>query len=110
MQRHCLQAAQTVLAGLAQRSGAPVNHAHQIAITIHIHALHAAFAGQRETAAVRPQHTAHQGLVGPEAVERGGIEQRHAGIECGQQHALALPGRHRGAIGVREVHAAQADG
>ena len=52
-------------------------------------------------------HTAHQGFVGAKAVERSGVEQGHARIQRGQQHAFALLGRHRRAIGVRKVHAAQ---
>ena len=105
-----LQAAQAVFAGLAQRGGAPVNHAHQLAVAIHIHALHAAFAGQGEAVAVWLHHPAHQGFVGAKAVQRSGVEQGHARIQRGQQHTLALLSADRGAIGVREVHAAQANG
>ena len=105
-----LQAAQRGLASGLDGRGPPVDHAHQLAVARHVHALHAAFAGERETFAFSLEHLANQGFVGAKAVQRGGVEQRDTGVECGQQNLFALLGGWRQAVGVAQVHTAKADG
>ncbi len=80
------QPTQAVLAGLLQRLRPAVDH------PLAVDALHAALARQREPRAVRRQHAADQFLVGAEAVQRGGVEQRHAQIERAAA-AVARPAR-----------------
>ena len=105
-----LQAAQAVFAGFLQGGRATVNHAHQLAVSRHIHTLHAAFAGQRELVAVRLHDLAHQGFVGAKAIQSCRVEQRHASVQRGEQDALALLAGNRCTIGMAQVHTAQADG
>ena len=104
-----LEAAKCVFAGLFDGFGAAVDDAHFAAVAL-FHALHAAFAGQREAVAVRLHHLAHQRLVGAKAIQRGGVEKRHTLVQGSEQNPLALLGRDRCAISMAEVHAAQADG
>ena len=105
-----LQAAQAVFTGLLNRGWPAVNHPHQFSITRHIHTLHAAFAGQCEFVAMRLHHLADQGFVRAKAVQRGGVKQGHSGVKRCQQYPLALLCSDRRAVGVAQVHAAQADG
>ena len=105
-----LQALQRGLACGLERGGAAINDAHFLPIAFHVHAGHAALAGQREAVAVLGQHFAHQRLVGTKAIQRGGVKVGHARVQRGQQHALALLGGHGRAIGVAQVHAAQPNG
>ena len=56
------------------------------------------------------QHLTEQGFIGAKAVECRGIEHRDASVQCRQQHPLALLPSGRFAIGMAEIHAAQADG
>ena len=71
---------------------------------------HAALAAQRDALAVRLQHPAYQRLIGAEAVQRRGVEQRDARIQRLQQQPLGIGHRRRRAVGVAQVHAAQPDG
>jgi hypothetical protein len=74
------------------------------------HAGHAPLACERELVAVAAHHLTHQLLVGTEAVQGRGVEQRDTRVECGKQHTLALLRRGRNTIRMAQVHAAQADG
>ena len=105
-----LQALERGFARGANGFGPAINDTHQFAFARCIHARHAAFAGQREAAAVSGQHIADQRFIGPEAVQRGRVKHSHTGVQRGQQHALALLCRHWRAVGMAEVHAAEADG
>ena len=102
-----LQPAQAVFAVAAQGLGAPVDDAFDA--IVELHTTHAALAGQREAAAVGTQHAAHQGFVGAEAIECRRVEQRDTGIQRAQQHALGICGGRGNAIGVAQVHAAEAN-
>ncbi|MCY1169803.1 hypothetical protein D9M73_98530 [compost metagenome] len=105
-----LQATQAVFAVFAYGCRAAVNHTHNLPVAGHIHAMQSTFAGQGELAAMRLHDTADQCFIRAKAIQRGGIEQRHTGIQRGQQHTLALLRRHRRSVGMAEVHATQADG
>ena len=105
-----MQALERGFASRANGVWPAINDTHQFAVARCIHAGHAAFAGQGEAAAVFGQHVADQRFIGPESVQRGGVEHVHASVQRGQQHALALRCRHRRAVGMTEVHAAKADG
>ena len=105
-----LQAPERGFAGGPQRGGPTVDDAHQLPVASHIHALHAAFAGQREARTVLAQHPTHRGFTGPETIEGGGIEMGDPGIQRRQQQALGLLGGNGWAIGMADVHAAKADG
>ena len=74
----------------AERLGPAVDHA--LARRRRLHAGHAALAGQRDPLAVRLQHPADQRLVGAEAVQRRGVEQRDARVERREQQR-ARPAR-----------------
>lgn len=80
-----VEALERFLAGRANGLGAAVDHAHLLAVALEVDAGHAALAREREAAAVLGQHAADQALVGAEAVQRGGVEMGHAGVERGQQ-------------------------
>jgi len=41
---------------------------------------------------MRLHHFAHQRLIGPKAIQGGGVEKFHTVVERGQQHTLALLG------------------
>ena len=97
-----LQALQAFLAGLFQ----PLRRAIEVAL---LAIGQAAFGGQDDFVAAWPQHCAHQPLIMSKPIDRGGVEECVAGIQRAQQHALGRIARWRGAIGVRQAHAAQAD-
>ena len=59
---------------------------------------------------MRRQHPPDQFFIGAVAIQRGGVEQRHAQLQRLQQYRLALLGRWRHAICMAEVHATEADG
>ncbi|MOA07951.1 hypothetical protein D3C78_1276830 [compost metagenome] len=103
------QALQTFLAVAPQRGRAAVDHAALDAVVAH-HAGQAALAAQRDAVAVRRQHRADQAFIGAETVERGRVEQRHALVQGMGQQLAALLGAGRRAVGMVEVHTAQADG
>ena len=74
------------------------------------HTRHAALAGKHELRAVRFHHPPDQRLVGAEAVQRRGVEQRHSRIQRVQQQTFGRLGRRWRAVGMAQVHAAQPDG
>ena len=96
--------------GGLDRGGPAIDDPHQLAVAVHVHALHTAFAGQHEPVAVSAQGFADEGLAGTKAVQRGGVEVGHTLVQRGQQQALGLGLGNGGAIGMADVHAAQADG
>ncbi|MDT4870349.1 hypothetical protein FQZ97_1054230 [compost metagenome] len=102
------EAAQAVFAIPADGLRPAVDHA--LHAVVELHAGHAALAGQREFAAVLREHVAHMRFAGAETVQGGGVEVRHTLVERSEQHALGLLLRHRRAVSVADVHAAQANG
>jgi hypothetical protein len=50
-----------------------------------------------------------QRFIGAEAIERSGVEVAHAQLEGTLQQGRRRCGRRRRAVGMREIHAAQAD-
>ena len=102
-----LQAAQAVFAVAAQALGAAIDDAFDT--VVELHTCQAAFAGQREAAAVLLEHPTYQGFVGTKAIQGGGVEQGDTRVECGQQQALGglRAGRHT--VRVAQVHAAKAN-
>ncbi len=73
-----LQALQAIVAGLLDRLGPAVDHPHPV------HAGHAALGGQDVFLPAALQGVADQGLVGAEAVERGGVQEAVAEVERAQ--------------------------
>jgi hypothetical protein len=102
------QALEAVFAVLAQGFGTTVDDAAHHAVFA-AHAGHAAFAGQGDVVAVGLEHGADQRFAGAKAIERGGVEQRHARIQRRMQHGVRLLGRDGVAVGMAEIHAAQRD-
>jgi hypothetical protein len=105
-----LQALQAVFAVAPDGLGAAVDHPLQRPARPDRLAAQAALGAQHITLAVPLHRTAEQRLVGAKAIERCGVEQRHAGVQRVQQQALGIGLLWRQAIGVAEAHAAQADG
>ncbi len=99
-----LQAAEAVLQRLAQGGRAAIDQALAVLVEPQ-----AALGSQVERAVAVLQHLADQGLVGAEAIERGGVEVGVARVERALEHRLG--GRPIGAIaiGVGQAHAAEAD-
>ena len=104
-----LQATQCRLAGGLERFRPAIDHALELAVAFDVRAMHAAFAGQRDFAAMRLQHLPEQRFVRAKAIQRRRVEQRDACIQRGEQHALGLLARRRRAVGMAEIHAAQTD-
>ncbi len=102
------QTLEAVLAVACDGLGAAVDDA--LDAVVEGHAGHAALAGQRDLAAMRLEHPADQRLVGAEAVERGGVEHRHAQLQRAMQQGFGRLRRRWRAVGMAQVHAAQADG
>src|SRR5687767_650079 len=71
---------------------------------------HAAFGGEDELVAPRLERPAEQRLIGAEAVQRGRVEMRVAGIQRLEEHGRRCLRLRRRAVGVRQAHAAEADG
>jgi hypothetical protein len=69
-----------------------------------------ALARQREFAAAMHHRLGEQPLVAAAAIERRGVEQGHPQVERAPEQADPVRLRYPRAIGVAEVHAAQADG
>lgn len=96
-------------AGGLERGGAAVDDAHLDAVFVGL-AGHAALAGQHEALAMRRQMPADPLLRQAIAVQRRGVEVRHACVQRRQQQAGGGSLGHRFAVGVADVHAAQTDG
>ncbi len=70
---------------------------------------HAALADQGDLVAHRLQERPDQFLIAAETVEAGGVEMVDAQIQRLLQQRVALLQRRRRAVGVAEIHAAEAD-
>jgi hypothetical protein len=70
---------------------------------------HAALAGEDDPVAVWSEDPADELLVGPEAVERCGVEVDDPELEGREQQALSLPRARGSAVRVAEIHAAQTE-
>ena len=101
------QTLEAVLAVAADRLGPAVDDAlHALG---ELHAGHAALAAQHDLRAFGLQALADELLVGAEAIQRRGVEQRDAEVERVVQELRTLFRPRRHAIGVAQVHAAQPD-
>ena len=103
-----LQSAQAVFAIASERFRTPIDH--PLESVGKLHTGHTSLAGQCDCPAVRFEHPPEQLFVVAKAVQSSGVKQRNAGIQRCQQNPLALLGRNRRAVGMAEVHAAQANG